>query len=110
MLATIFITVVFTQLPLASAFVTRQPVAFLRFVPMQASMPADVHSDDEWHPRDPAFTTPQLLVGIWQQIAQATSMAKGVSKSVTSSAAMFIQTRDSHNSTARHSYIIDRKP
>ena len=38
----------------------------------------EVHSDDEWHPRDPAKTTPQLLSGLWHQITQAGSMAKGV--------------------------------
>lgn len=77
----ISLAVFFAQLPMASAFVVmRQPVTFPRLLPMQASLSdkMDVHSDDEWHPRDPAFTTPQLLVGIWQQIAQATSMAKGV--------------------------------
>ena len=35
--------------------------------------------DDEWHSRDPAETTPQLLRGIWRQIAQGGSMVKGVS-------------------------------
>ncbi len=33
---------------------------------------------EEWHPHDPAYTTPQLLAGIWFQIAQAKSMVKGV--------------------------------
>lgn len=37
------------------------------------------HSDDEWHPHDPAWTTPQLLEGIWSQIAQAKDMVRGVS-------------------------------
>ncbi|GAX13046.1 hypothetical protein FisN_2Hh528 [Fistulifera solaris] len=69
------------QLPLTLAFVTRQPVPFPTFR-LLSSEQMDVHSDDEWHPRDPAFTTPQLLVGIWQQIAQATSMAKGESMTV----------------------------
>jgi hypothetical protein len=36
------------------------------------------HSDDEWHPNDPAWTTSQLLEGIWSQIAQAKDMVKGV--------------------------------
>ena len=36
-------------------------------------------NDDEWHPHDPAHTTPQLLAGIWWQIAQGTTMVKGVS-------------------------------
>lgn len=35
-------------------------------------------SEEEWYPRDPAYTTPQLLVGLWSQIAQASTMAKGV--------------------------------
>lgn len=34
--------------------------------------------EEEWHPRDPAHTTPQLLAGLWHQIAQAGSMTKGV--------------------------------
>lgn len=33
---------------------------------------------EEWHPHDPAYTTPQLLAGIWFQIAQAKTMVKGV--------------------------------
>lgn len=41
--------------------------------------PASFASDDEWHPRDPAFTTPQLLSGVWHQIAQAGTLSKGVS-------------------------------
>jgi hypothetical protein len=36
-------------------------------------------TDDEWHPHDPAETTPQLLAGIWLQIAHGTTMVKGVS-------------------------------
>jgi hypothetical protein len=39
----------------------------------------DVYSDNEWHPRDPASTTPQLLAAMWHQITQAGGMAKGVS-------------------------------
>lgn len=38
----------------------------------------EVHSDNEWHPRDPARTTPQLLVALWHQITQAGRMGKGV--------------------------------
>jgi hypothetical protein len=41
--------------------------------------PSAFHTDDEWHPHDPASTTPQLLAGIWHQIAQCATMAKGVS-------------------------------
>jgi hypothetical protein len=36
-------------------------------------------ADDEWYPHDPAWTTPQLLEGLWSQIAQAKDMVKGVS-------------------------------
>ena len=36
------------------------------------------HQDDEWHPHDPAWTTAQLLQGLWSQIAQAKDMVKGV--------------------------------
>jgi hypothetical protein len=40
---------------------------------------ADAVSDeDEWYPHDPAWTTPQLLEGIWSQIAQAKDMVRGV--------------------------------
>ena len=39
----------------------------------------EVYSDNEWHPRDPASTTPQLLAAMWHQITQAGGMAKGVS-------------------------------
>lgn len=35
--------------------------------------------EEEFHSRDPAETTPQLLKGIWEQIAQGGSMVKGVS-------------------------------
>jgi hypothetical protein len=41
----------------------------------------EVHSDNEWHPRDPARTIPQLLVALWHQITQAGRMVKGVSNS-----------------------------
>lgn len=34
-------------------------------------------SDEEWHPRDPASTTPQLLAGLWHQISHAGSLTKG---------------------------------
>jgi hypothetical protein len=42
----------------------------------------EVYSDNEWHPRDPASTTPQLLAAMWHQITQAGGMAKGVSYQV----------------------------
>jgi len=38
--------------------------------------------EEEWHPRDPAETTPQLLSGLWFQIAQAGGMSKGESVTV----------------------------
>lgn len=75
--------------PMVSGFVIQQqqkqhimtyPHSFYLQESVQDDKPnTNVHTDDEWHPRDPAFTTPQLLLGIWQQIAQATTMAKGVS-------------------------------
>ena len=34
--------------------------------------------EEEWHPHDPAWTTSQLLKGLWSQIAQAKDMVKGV--------------------------------
>lgn len=41
--------------------------------------PGSFVTDGEWHPNDPAYTTPQLLVGIWDQIAMAKTMSKDVS-------------------------------
>jgi hypothetical protein len=41
--------------------------------------PSSFFTDEEWHPNDPAYTTPQLLVGIWDQIAMAKTLTKGVS-------------------------------
>lgn len=41
-------------------------------------MVSNAHTDDEWHPHDPAHTTPQLLEGLWFQIAQGKDMVKGV--------------------------------
>ena len=38
--------------------------------------------EEEWHPIDMAFTTPQLLSAIWFMIAQGSSMAKGESMTV----------------------------
>lgn len=35
--------------------------------------------DEEWHPRDPAHTTPQLLAALWHQIAEAGNLVRGVS-------------------------------
>lgn len=36
-----------------------------------------MHSDDEWHPHDPASTTAQFLAGVWDQIAHGKDMTKG---------------------------------
>lgn len=41
--------------------------------------PNSFYTDDEWHPHDPAYTTSQLLVGIWDQIAMAKTMTRNVS-------------------------------
>ena len=49
----------------------RQSLLLLRMLPPSSS-------DDEWHPNDPAWTTPQLLEGIWGQIAQAKNMVRNV--------------------------------
>jgi hypothetical protein len=40
---------------------------------------AGFYTDDEWHPHDPAETTPQLLSSIWAQISNGITMVKGVS-------------------------------
>eukprot|EP00545_Synedropsis_sp_CCMP1620_P000781 CAMPEP_0119016238 /NCGR_PEP_ID=MMETSP1176-20130426/11890_1 /TAXON_ID=265551 /ORGANISM="Synedropsis recta cf, Strain CCMP1620" /LENGTH=550 /DNA_ID=CAMNT_0006969579 /DNA_START=116 /DNA_END=1765 /DNA_ORIENTATION=+ len=37
----------------------------------------EVFSDNEWHPRDPATSVPQLMSSIWGQITHAGNMAKG---------------------------------
>jgi hypothetical protein len=37
-----------------------------------------IDTEEEWHPHDPAWTTPQLLEGIWSQIAQAKNMVRNV--------------------------------
>jgi hypothetical protein len=55
---------------------TRRNPSFLR-LHSQLS-PDSFYSDDEWHPNDPAYTTPQLLVGIWDQIAMAKTLTKDV--------------------------------
>jgi hypothetical protein len=34
--------------------------------------------DEEWHPRDPAQSTPQLLAALWHQISHAGNLVKGV--------------------------------
>jgi hypothetical protein len=39
-------------------------------------------TDEEWHPHDPAWTTPQLLEGIWSQIVQAKNMVRNVRLSI----------------------------
>jgi len=44
--------------------------------PVLQNQPDD---EEEWHPRDHAASTSQLLVGIWSQIADAATMSKGVS-------------------------------
>jgi hypothetical protein len=50
-----------------------------RLVLLSTLNPSSFFTDEEWHPNDPAYTTPQLLVGIWDQIAMAKTMTKGVS-------------------------------
>jgi hypothetical protein len=42
----------------------------------------DREEEEEWHPRDPALTIPQLLEGIWFQISQGKNMVKGDSVTV----------------------------
>ena len=36
------------------------------------------HDEDDWHPEDPACTTPQFLCALWHMIAQGSNMVKGV--------------------------------
>ena len=66
-----------TLLHTVSAFtgpnLPRAPITSQKALPH----PSAFHTDDEWHPRDPAHTTPQLLAGIWYQIAQGATMSKG---------------------------------
>jgi hypothetical protein len=61
--------------------VTPIPVAVL---PMVMNIDAAAfHTDNEWHPHDPATTTPQLLASLWSQIASSTSsMVKGETDTV----------------------------
>jgi hypothetical protein len=42
----------------------------------------DEEEEEEWHPRDPAYTIPQLLEGVWFQISQGKTMVKGDSITV----------------------------
>lgn len=46
------------------------------------STPSKKDEDEEWHPRDPASTTPQLLKAIWLQIAAGCKLSKGDSNTV----------------------------
>lgn len=43
---------------------------------------AGYYTDDEWHPHDPAHSTPQLLAGLWTQIANGLTLVKGESATV----------------------------
>ena len=60
--------------------ITNQPQPLLAPVGrvLSSAKKDEVESDDEWHPRDPASTTPQLLAGLWHQIAQSGTMTRGV--------------------------------
>jgi hypothetical protein len=73
-----------TIVPLSS-----QPVSFfrcshsshdsaLRDAKWRLSLSAASAEDEEWYPHDPAWTTPQLLEGIWSQIALAKDLVRGV--------------------------------
>jgi hypothetical protein len=70
-------------LPTAYAFLDirsrQQPSNYRATLQLHSVDPSSIPSDDEWHPRDPAHTTPQLLAGLWHQIAQVGSLVKGVS-------------------------------
>ena len=47
------------------------------------SLSSSGKDDEEWHPRDPAKTTPQLLSSLWLQVAQGCkSLSKGVSRKI----------------------------
>jgi hypothetical protein len=67
-------------LPTVHAFVAirsrQQPSNYRATLQLHSVDPSS--TDDEWHPRDPAHTTPQLLAGVWHQIAQVGSLVKGV--------------------------------
>ena len=63
----------------SNAFLPRVLTAHKRPILRMGSNAAE-EEEEEWHPRDPAYTTPQLLVGLWSQIAQAGTMTRGVSR------------------------------
>jgi hypothetical protein len=88
----------FLLLPLTAAFTFEQPISAhvvtgrsqsrAAFVGRQTTQLASsttggsnagFYTDDEWHPHDPAETTPQLLSSIWAQISNGITMVKGVS-------------------------------
>ena len=72
--------VFFLEISAAGAFVLHRRVMTHYHGLLLAFNPDAVHTDDgeEWHPHDPAWTTPRLLQGIWDQIAHANTMVKGV--------------------------------
>ena len=41
--------------------------------------PQAENDEEDWHPEDPARTTPQFLCALWQMIARGSNMVKGVS-------------------------------
>jgi hypothetical protein len=57
----------------------RHPLVALQ---QQQSSPSDDNDDDEWHPHDPAETTPQLLAALWFMIAHGNSLVKGETMTV----------------------------
>jgi hypothetical protein len=82
------IGVLLTLLSGSSAFVSpRVPTRAVpsRFVGQlysqsQSSLkdPQADYEDGEWHPMDPAYTTPQFLSALWHLIARGNQMVKGV--------------------------------
>ena len=72
------------QLPRSTTHTRRQRSSLQQQHPalgqalLSAQLQPTAHEEDEWHPHDPAWTTSQLLKGLWSQIAQAKDMVKGV--------------------------------
>ena len=58
-----------------------KPILASQAAPKESD-PQTGHDEDDWHPEDPASTTPQFLGALWQMIARGSNMVKGVSKDI----------------------------
>ena len=60
-----------------SGYPTVKPKLASQTTPKGSDAQAEHHEED-WHPEDPARTTPQFLCALWHMIAQGSNMVKGV--------------------------------